>query len=60
MKRKYHWVENDKERVVCYGSYAACLSYYKKNGGSKTGLHLFESFNKPDNLWTLESPDLPY
>lgn len=60
MKRKYHWVESDKEIVLCYGSRVVCLSYYKKHGGSKAGLHIFESFDKPDHLWTLASPDLPY
>lgn len=28
------------KKILCEGSHATCLSYYKKHGGSKAGLHL--------------------
>ena len=37
---RWHWVEDDKEVVLFVGTEAQARSYYKKNGGSKSGLHL--------------------
>jgi len=37
---KWHWVEDDDEKVVFVGNKAKSLSYYKKGGGSNAGLHL--------------------
>jgi hypothetical protein len=35
------WTEEDNHDVIVFsGSHATCLSYYKKNGGSKAGLHI--------------------
>jgi len=40
MYRYWHWVEDDKEIVLFTGSKTKALSYYKRHGGCKAGLHL--------------------
>jgi len=37
------WTEDDagnETEVLCEGSHAKCLSYYKQHGGERAGLHL--------------------
>jgi uncharacterized Rmd1/YagE family protein len=33
--------DNDTDIYLCKGSHTKCLSYYRRNGGERRGLHLF-------------------
>lgn len=55
MKRKFHWIEDSKSVVLFRGPERACLSYYKKHGGSKSGLHIFYSFDEPPSVGKVNS-----
>jgi len=34
------WAGENVDNVIFSGSHTACLKYYKRNGGSKAGLHI--------------------
>lgn len=40
MKRRTWYVWDEMDQELCTGSHAKCLSYYKRHGGTKAGLHL--------------------
>jgi hypothetical protein len=40
---RWHWVEDEDEKIIFVGTKAQALSYYKKHGGSSDGLHLLNA-----------------
>jgi len=55
---KYHWVEDDKEIVIFFGTKAQSLAFYKKNGGDKRGLHLFSCLASTEDGSPLPPPEV--